>query len=120
MAYEKFFHFLDALHKKTLSNKVTWESTNVDNIYQVDFSKYSVQVSFVEHGFDEHNFCITIYNNEGNVMESFDDEELTNAGKPESYKVLKEIYETARRQALGTEQALDELLNALQDDDIPF
>lgn len=53
-------------------------------------------------------------------MESFDDEELKASGKSDSYKILKEIYETARRQALGTEQALDELLNALDDDDISF
>jgi hypothetical protein len=34
------------------------------------------------------------------------------------YAVMSDLYEIARRQALGLEQAVDELLNEL--DDIPF
>lgn len=66
------------------------------------------------------DYVVRIYNHEGKMIEEVAD---TDFGQdyPEIYKAMSEMYDTARRIAMGVEEALDEILGELKDeDDLPF
>lgn len=121
MTYSKFYQFIDRLHEMTLRNKVQWEDTSLEDTYQANFPKYSVRIKRKAQPRDEDDFKISIFNEDGEAVEEFWDAELSRSAQSNYFTILRDIFETARRQALGTEEALDELLSALEDDDdLPF
>jgi len=68
---------------------------------------------------------ITIVNEVGSEIETFVDEDLSSEWFDEigvdegPYTIMKSMYEVARRRALGSEQAINDILREL-DDDLPF
>lgn len=119
MAYDKHYALANRLYEKTVSGEKTWEETAQDDVFQLNFAKYSVRIrqkNVVNQ--DYPDYIIEIYDKDGAKIDSYSDQDLDNSGN-EYFNKLEEIYETARRQALGTDQAIDEIIAEL-DDDIPF
>ena len=92
MAFDKLATLLVELIQKTNNGSLRWEATAAEGVYQVSFPRFTVQIS--ERGND---FVLTILNSEGTLLEEAADQ----------------LYVNARRQALGVDAALDELLNEL-------
>ena len=127
MAYQKLAVLTNALYKRTLSGKIEWKETALDDVYQTSLANYSVSISLVEaqRGGDP-DVRISIFNDEGELIESFSDEDLSpewlsdlNVRIP-PYRLMLGIYESARRIALGSEQAINDILEELDDDDLLF
>jgi hypothetical protein len=55
---------------------------------------------------------ITLRNAEGTVVESFDDTDLQDSF-PDALSVMSDLFIRARRQALGADKAIDDILQAL-------
>ena len=95
------------LIQKTNNGSLRWEATAAEGVYQVSFPRFTVQIS--ERGND---FVLTILNSEGTLLEEAADPEFQ--GKIENpFSRMQQLYVNARRQALGVDAALDELLNEL-------
>jgi len=69
---------------------------------------------FYEQYGNEANLGITVYNENGDAIETALDEALAKKlNTPEVFGVMRELYELARRKALNVDSALDDLLSSL-------
>lgn len=122
MSYEKVSKLIDLLYEKTKSSKITWEESEKDNVYQMSFPKYSVRMFIRENqqDFTSQDYFIQIINENGTVIDEVSDLDVKDIIDG-SYKKMEEMYNLARRQALGVDEALDIILNNLNDEeDFPF
>jgi hypothetical protein len=63
---------------------------------------------------------IMLVNQSGNIVDSFDDDDLKNAHPAGSWFVdMNQLLDAARRSALGAEKLLDSILQEL-DEKVPF
>jgi hypothetical protein len=112
------------IKEKTSEGQLQWEETEAEGVYQTAFTSYSVQVSLEDsreaQGTD---VVLRIFNSEGKMIEEVRDPDLVGDkyDSPKAFKEMRELYDTARRYAMGVEQALDQILKDLDDkDEIPF
>ena len=121
MSYQKIARLVTALSEKTITQEVSWNQTEHGEIFETSFPNYSVRISKGErpNNFNESQpiYILEILNDNGEIVEEIDDEMLTEfIHSP--FGIMKEMYEAARRQAMGVEEALDSILNII--DPIPF
>lgn len=125
MSYQKLADTALKLSEKTKGGSVIWEDTAQKGTYQASINRIAVQISQVAGtGWgDECDYKISIFDSDGDMVESFESQDidpLLPAGV-NAQEMLDEMYNAARRMALGTEQVLDALLESLEeDDDLPF
>jgi hypothetical protein len=110
---EKQVALVVKLYDRTLKGKVEWEnSSRVPNAFQCSFSDYTVRINLQERN-DTTDVFIRIFNQNGAAIETFSDESIK--GKMENpYALMSDLYERAKRIALGSDKALDDLLSALE------
>jgi predicted metalloprotease with PDZ domain len=122
MSYPKLLSLTYKLSDATKVSIATWKETETEGLFQVSFADNSIRIgtrdSKQDQGADE--YFVSIFNSQGDLVEEIGDED----GEDETqrrklYRLLKEMYETARRQAKGVDQVLDEILREL-DDRMPF
>jgi len=108
------------LHKRSLDGKLSWENTAKDGTYQCSFPNYVVQLHArpSREEPDSMDYILSILNNENVLIERIDDMQLTREIKEggSAYALMGEMYTAVRRIALGTEAAIDALLEELGDD----
>jgi hypothetical protein len=98
---------IQLLHDKTSEGKLVWTITQDDGEYQATFSDFGVRVYKV--GADFH---IAVYNSSGELVEDVSDPQV----KPDlqnAFKIMREIFEMARRKALGVDDVLDKIIGEL-------
>lgn len=124
MSIEKIATIVNKLQLSTKKGSLQWEKTEKEAVYEVAFPNFTIRLSSQpteEEVADigDVDYVISIYDSSGTSVESASDIDL----KPvldQSYKILKEIYQSAKGYALGTEQTLDSIISTLDEDDIPF
>jgi hypothetical protein len=108
MANEKIIAVLKQLVKKTEAKQIIWGPTEKADVFQAAFAKATIRLSRRQPA----KIQIDIFNEEGMLVESTTDEAI--AGDwPSSWTFMKEMYDQARRQAMGVDVALDSLLEEL-------
>lgn len=115
MAPDKRFQLVQRVLEQSRAGKVDWEETANSNEFIVTRGNLSILISEKWQN-DNSLIVITILNDDGDVIESFNDEEWGSDG--DVYELFRDLYNIARRYAMGTEQALDQLLAEF--DDVPF
>lgn len=114
MAYEKAQRLIEQLHKKTIEGDLDWEEGPDTESFQVNFSDYSITIESLSDLNATEEYQIVIRNSTGRVLERFSDLDIPRiGGGQQSSKVFGEIFDQARRYALGTDKALDDILGAL-------
>jgi hypothetical protein len=119
MSNSKVGALLEGVIANTKSGKMKWQESHLANRFDLNFpnSTISIQPTINNSGlFDEEGFRITIYNGSGTQIETFSDYDIKDEWAEKqrsSIQDLKELYEDARRQALGVDIVLDELINQL-------
>ncbi|HEV8718615.1 MAG TPA: hypothetical protein VGX03_38080 [Candidatus Binatia bacterium] len=117
MASEKLAVLLSQIHRQTQDGILGWEATIRGEVFQVAFPNYVVQIAKEARlGPDEEEvteYVLKILNERNAVIEEITSSDLyENLRDP--YGLMSEIYASARRQALGPDRALDNLLQALE------
>ena len=127
MVYMKLTTLIKQLKFRTDKGKMRWGEAVESDTYQVSFSDFTLKINKREDPFsDAPDYIVTITDDQGKVIEEFTDEELDSLDSTgegaQYYRLMREIYETARRYALGTEDVVESILKSLsdEDDDIPF
>jgi hypothetical protein len=120
--YEKLEKLINILHGRTMSGTVHWEETSDPGRFQTAFPGSTITI-FTRQSrefMDELDYALQIINDNGNLIEQVADTDFDD--KAHGFLIMKEMYEAARRIALGTEQTIDDLLSSLggTDDDTPF
>lgn len=109
MSYQKIVLIIEKLIDKTSAGKIGWDETELENVYQAVFPEYSVRIW--PRGDD---FMLGIFNAQGALLEEVSDVDLAD-DLSESYRILKDLHHSAKRAAMGVEQALDGLLLSLEE-----
>ncbi|WP_438868398.1 hypothetical protein [Pseudomonas sp. L1(2025)] len=110
MSYPKMVKLISTLAAKTEQGSIGWVETEVVDVFQMAFPNNFVRLSFEEKGpFGQLEYQLQILNNEGNVIEEINNAQLSGF-IADSYEVMGKLYNNARRQAMGVDTALDEIL----------
>jgi hypothetical protein len=113
---------VERLYKKTIARSLSWSLDSQDDSVDVVISGKIVSLRRSNNSNGEPIEIVTIYK-DGNPIESFSDEDLGFAPDdlplPTYWQLMVALHDTASRQALGADDAIDEILDEL-DDDVPF
>lgn len=116
MAANKIARLVTSLVNRTERGELSWEPTSEDGVFMAAFPDYSLTIDALARDFgNDPIYRISIYNKTGALIDTMSTED--DLGIPNQYPVLKNLYDTARRTAMGIEQALDSIIDALDDDD---
>lgn len=124
---EKLAELVRRIYYQTEEGKIRWQELDlVSEDYIADLNGRKISIGIVNYeieGEPTQDVEIGIYNNADTKIESIRDSRLGGATLAVSgfsgwYTLMLHIYETARRQVNGSEDAINELLKSL--DDIPF
>ena len=126
-AYQKLADLAYMLYQRTLKASIDWKEAVTPGVYQASFSDHSIQISLrgSQNTLDS-DVKISVIDDNGNEIESFYDVDIEQGWLQKfnveitPFQIMYETYETARRSALGTEQAINKILSELDDDPIPF
>ncbi len=128
MADPKLIKLVGTLFRKTLDGSLKWKKTSEDSVFSVSFSSYSVQLSLRSEwndstdDIDEH-YRLRILDGDGEVVEEIAPYTFeSNTFTVPAYEIFKVMFESARRNAMGLNAAVDSILKELDPltDDIPF
>jgi len=100
MADDKIVRLVRLLLEKTKVGEIKWKETAKLNIFQCSLSNYSLLIS---------RQTLTVCDKEDNIIEEVDGPAPLQEGVQ-----LSELFELARRDAMGVEKALDEILLLLE------
>ena len=107
MADSKIGKLVRALLEKTKAGKVSWEKTINETVFQAVFAGYVVRLFRVgDQPADDIGFII-LNDREETI------EETTTHDVSVDRRACRELFELARRQALGADRAIDDLLKQL-------
>jgi hypothetical protein len=106
----------DALVRKliegTRAGKIVWKKSAVADAYEIAFPKYTIQIS---QGGKKNNMdlALRIFNEAGEIIEEILDGEMAEETGSFYFEVMHELLLLARRSALGSDKAIDDLLTFL-------
>lgn len=121
MVEEKILKIVRHLYATTREGNVAWEKTTSRTAFQTAFPGYTVRI-WLREGMeqpDAQDVVVAVYDAIGTKLEEATDVDLQKIA-PEGaqvYSMMLELYDLARRQALGVEKALDTLLSTLEEQD---
>jgi len=110
---------IELLYDLTKSQGLVWQETEVDGVYQISFPTYSVSLSRRRNPDPEEaekDYWISIYNSDGKLIDEISDVDLqSDFSNPEltAFQYMGELYDMARRSAMGVENAIQEILAQL-------
>ncbi len=117
MATEKQVQLIRSLMRKTNAGEVRWEATGDEEVYQAAFPSYGIRI---ERNYDRWNkevdgYTVYVLNQEGTAVDEMSDGNFIEANFDRSpFLELQELFQGAKRTALGAEQALDAILKDLE------
>lgn len=119
MADQRILTLINRLRERTDQGKVSWREADRGDAFLASFSNNSVSVSQRESRQGSGaEYVIRILNSWGDTIEEVGDEDFQNQ---EVYETMKNLFDKARRIALGLDEALDSILKELDEsDDMPF
>lgn len=124
MSYEKLYRLVEGISAKTETGNVDWETTINEGVYQTSLSNYSIQIrSENSYNSSDEDYILTILDAQGNVIEEVSDVSLNqnkdanNRSHNNYFMMFKNLYGSARRQALGVEKVIDTLLDQFANDE---
>ena len=122
MAYRRLAELTYRLYRKTLEGKIDWEVTASVDVYQASLASHSILISVQpSQTAAGEDVKIVIVDGEGNIVETFLDVDLDVSWFSEMgaelgpYTLMLDLYNQARRFALGSEKSIQDILNELDD-----
>lgn len=107
MSYPKIATLISTLLKQTSNGELQWAQTERPATFQASFPRYTVRIYPVNN-----DYVLQILNDQGDTVEEIADPDLRDVME-DPYRTMGELHDSARRNAMGVESALDEILNFL-------
>jgi hypothetical protein len=113
---ERLRRLVDRLHEKSSQGEVAWRK-GASGAFEVSFPRYTIALN--ESG-ESLVATLTIYNDEGEVLDFVTENSFDVGGllirtpDLDFQRKLRETYRMARRTALGSDQAIENLLAELE------
>ena len=109
---EKIVALLGRVYEKTQNGELRWEQTANPNAFTVSFARFSLSLERIPETEDTHSFIVLrISNDQGRTVEELFDRQARRMG----FSDMDDLFERARRIAMGFDEALDELLGELSE-----
>jgi len=109
---EKLAALLQRIYEKTVKGELRWEPTANGSAFTVPFARFSLSLERVPETRDLMGYILLrISNDRGQTIEEFTGGQAVQIGFPH----MDELFDRARRIAMGLEEALDELLSELDE-----
>src|SRR5205807_6830201 len=108
MSESKAAALIARLHDRTKEGKISWERTVDEGVFRATFGATSLSLvpGKTSDGWGNYDptTLLRIFNDEGSVIEEISSETV---GQRALADLMQELYELARRQAMGVDQILD-------------
>lgn len=121
---KKYRTLIDVLYERTKSKSVKWRYEASDRSVWVRLAGQIISLTASSNDDFEPLCKLVITNSDGDFLEGFNDENLR-GDQPKTalfndwYTLMASLFEMAKRQATGADEALDNILKELsQDDDL--
>ncbi len=123
---DKYRSLVEKLYDRTINGKLTWQLDDWDDkLVVTKMAKYGISLTYGQNAEGEPLEIVNIMNNNGEVIDTFNDEFV--AGMAPSignfinyWYLMRNLRDTAARQAKGVDKAIDEIIESLDEDDAPF
>lgn len=104
MTNDKAAELVIRLHASSEAGRVEWRPTTRPDEFEASFPRHSLRTRQKKRG-EEIDYFISILNEEGAIIEEFSDFDLPRQRFEESsaFELMGEIYEMARRKAMGAD-----------------
>lgn len=102
---------IDKVHAQTLAGQLDWSEGAGRNSFAFEADGFSVVVAATAS-----TATIAITDTDGRELETLDEEELASVTSPsgKDYEaIVRDIYQSARRVALGTDDAIERILRVI-------
>jgi hypothetical protein len=127
MKTQSIIELVTTIEEKTQKGELRWQIHNDDvfstnpSSFKTDLGNYTISIRENKNvsGQDSPDYYLTIGLASGSELESFSDGELTQMANKErtsfqSFSLMQSIYKNARRQVMGVDTAIDNILSALK------
>jgi hypothetical protein len=121
---KKYRSLIDVLYEKTTKKSIKWRYEASDRSVWVKLAGQIIVLTGSSNSDFEPLCNLVITNSDGDLLEGFSDENLR-GDQPKTalfsdwYSFMTALFEMAKRQATGADEALDNILKELgQDDDL--
>lgn len=128
-AVKKYRSLVEKLYEQTISKRIKWHYESGDRLVWTRVAGQTVCIEMSSNNDFEPLCSLRIENAEGDYLEGFNDESL-GPEKPRVgnfanwYLIMEATFESAKRQATGADEALDNILKELNQnedyDDVEF
>ena len=116
MAENKSERFIRRMCEKTEAGEVAWERTAVSDKFQTSVTGFLILFGSDKGAFGRV-FEMRILNTDGDIVDTNNDEMFDPPGTAEQadsiFRLMKKSFGIARRQAMGIDQALEDILKEL-------
>ncbi|MEW9805423.1 hypothetical protein [Mesorhizobium marinum] len=99
---------LGLLVTKTQSGVLSWEQGPSADAYVTQIGNNSILIRT-----QREDYLVSIFNENGSVVESFTDVSLSQDGIESAFEGMRDLHEMARRNALGADRVINDILNEL-------
>ncbi|MBT0624493.1 hypothetical protein KIH32_11295 [Pseudomonas fluorescens] len=113
MSYPKIAKLIETLLAQTESGALPWAQTERSDMFQASFPRYSIRLyPQIARNSLEPDYVLQILNELGDIVEEVTDPDLQDVLET-PFTTMRNLYDGARRSAMGVESALDEILDFL-------
>jgi hypothetical protein len=120
MEDERITELVKTIYAGTEQGKIKWEQSADDDTFLVPFSGYSLRMtreifySVPEEDSEQIDYRLEIFDDTSTLLEVIRSSDIkTWRRRKSSYIILSELWSMARRHALGVNEAIDTILDAL-------
>lgn len=113
---EKLSKMVKALLVKTQRGELDWQESSVAKSYHLSFPTNSVRIREATGRNGGTDYFLDIINADGQMAESVSDVALDQwqiGMDPSHFKMMQELFASARRVAFGAEKVIDDILGRL-------
>ena len=109
---KKLIVLMNKIYARTKASVLDWEPTEVPNILAVKLADYTISIERAgETDKAPESFNLSIANSDGLVIQELSDYLASKNG----FADMKDLFDRARRQAVGINDALDDLIRELDE-----
>jgi hypothetical protein len=116
MKTTKYIKILRLLVEQTDRDKLDWMETGDESGFLVSFPNYSILISEEAGLSGPPHYIVSIVNSEGKIVDKFTEVTLSYDLGMDSYTVMRDLFNQARRRALRVDEALDNIIAHLGSD----
>lgn len=116
---------IERLFQLTQSKKLAWDVDPFDDEVSCVFSTHKIVINDRRDSDGSPYVYVSIKNIAGSEVDSFTDNDFSETvpqipGVDSYWKLMSELLRLARRQSKGADEAIDNILDELDDKDLPF